>query len=113
MAKANKKVSAKRQVFIDALKIIKDHQRDNGIDFSAAADDLASLLDKAPHSGWLAEEWAICSALWASEIPAELPEVDHIHEHCRGGELFLVAYLLGFRSAVRKFGNGVPNAKSH
>lgn len=101
MAKKRKKLTAKRRVFLDALKIIRAHQRDGEIDFSATADDLAKLLDKAPHSGWLAEEWAICSALWASEIPVELPEVDRIHEHCKGGELFLVAYFLGLRSAMR------------
>lgn len=103
MAKKTKKLTAKRQVFLDALKIIEAHQRDDGIDFCAAADDLAKLLDKAPHSGWLAEEWAICSALFASEA-VELPEaeVDRIHEHCTGGEMFLVAYFLGLRSALRK-----------
>jgi hypothetical protein len=101
MAKAKNKVTAKRKVFLEALKIIKAHQRDDGINFSAAADDLEKLLDNAPRSGWLAEEWAICSALWASELPADLPEVDFIHEHCRGGEMFLVAYFLGLRSALR------------
>jgi hypothetical protein len=102
MAKAKDKVTAKRKVFLKALKIIKAHQRDDGINFCAAADDLEKLLDNAPHSGWLAEEWAICSALWASEMPVELPEVDRIHEHCKGGEMFLVAYLLGLRSALRR-----------
>lgn len=101
MAKAKDKVTAKRKVFLKAIEIIKSHQRDDGINFSAAADALVKLLDDAPRSGWLAEEWAICSALWASEIPVELPEVDHIHEHCKGGELFLVAYFLGLRSALR------------
>ena len=102
MAKAKKPVTAKRQVFLDALKIIKRHKRLDGIDFSKAADELLPLLGNAPRSGWLAEEWAICSALWASEIPVETPDVEHIHEHCKGGELFLVAYRLGVLSALRK-----------
>jgi|688.fasta_scaffold104556_2 hypothetical protein len=101
MANTKNKVTAKRKVFLEALKIIKAHQRDDGIDFSKAADDLQKLLNNAPHSGWLAEEWAICSALWASELPANLPEMDLIHEHCKGGEMFLVAYFLGLRSALR------------
>ena len=94
-------VTAKRKVFLKALKIIKAHQQADEIDCFAAVDDLELLLDDAPRSGWLAEEWAICSALWASEDPGH-PEVDDIHEHCKGGELFLVAYFLGRRSALRR-----------
>lgn len=101
MAKTKHKVTTKRKVFLKALKIIKAHQRDDGINFIAAATDLEKLLGDAPRSGWLAEEWAICSALWASEIPVELPEVGHIHETCKGGELFLVAFFLGLRCGIR------------
>ena len=96
MAKTKKTKTAKREVFLDALKIIKSHDRKDGIDFLALADQLAGLLDKAPRSGWLAEEWAICSALWASETPYEQPDIANVHEHCKGGEIFLVAYYLGW-----------------
>jgi hypothetical protein len=102
MAKAKKPVTAKRQVFLDALRIIKKYERPDGCNFLEAAEELLPLLENAPRSGWLAEEWAICSALWASEIPVETPDVEHIHEHCKGGELFLVAYRLGVLSTLRK-----------
>jgi hypothetical protein len=102
MAKKAKRLTAKRQVFLDALEIIKNYDRKGGIDFLKLADALTVLLDKAPKSGWLAEEWAICSALWASEIPYETPDIDKVHEHCKGGELFMVAYYLGWLHAIRK-----------
>lgn len=101
MAKAKHKATAKRKVFLEALKIIQAHEGgDDGINFCAAADDLQKLLNEAPHSGWLAEEWSICSALWASQ-QSMLDEVDSIHEHCKGAQMFLVAYFLGLRSALR------------
>jgi len=103
MAKKAKRLTAKRQVFLDALHIIKNHDRKGGINFLKLADDLTLLLDKAPKSGWMAEEWAICSALWASECPVEVPQdIDKVHEHCKGGELFMVAYMLGWTHAMSK-----------
>lgn len=96
------KITAKRQVFLDALQIIKKHQRDNETCFLKAAEELSKLLGNAPRSGWLAEEWAICSALWVSEMPGFHQDLDQIHEQCKGGELFLVAYRLGVISALKK-----------
>jgi hypothetical protein len=101
VAKAKKLVTAKRQVFLDALAIIRKHGQDNDIDFLKASSELLKLVGNAPRSGWLAEEWAICSALWASQLPTELPEIERIHEHCVGGQMFLVAYRLGVLSAQR------------
>jgi hypothetical protein len=103
MAKKAKRLTAKRQVFLDALHIINNYDRTDGIDFLKLADDLTVLLDKAPKSGWMAAEWAICSALWASDCPAEVPQdIDKVHEHCKGGELFMVAYMLGWIHAMSK-----------
>ena len=104
MAKAKKTqaATAKRRIFLKSLPIIRKWMRPGGgINFMKAAEALHAISDQAPRSGWIAEPWAICSALWASEIPSEQPEVDHIHEHCKGGELFLVAYFLGRYDVIR------------
>jgi hypothetical protein len=102
-AKTKKQITAKRKVFLQALEIIQSTPLEDGsIDFMKLADKLSPLLDNAPKSGWLAEEWAICSALWASEMPSWLDDVDRINEHCKGGERFLVAYFLGLRNGLRK-----------
>lgn len=101
-SKKQKPVTAKRLVFQQALKVIRKHVgKDGEIDFSNAADELTLLLDKAPRSGWLAEEWAICSALWANAVYFGEAVPEEVDEHCKGGELFLVAYFLGLRSSIR------------
>lgn len=84
-----------RDVFLRAAKVIKKHEQADGVDWYAAARDLQQLLKASCGHNATRASWAICSALWAESMSQFGPELDDIHENCRGGELFLVAYFLG------------------
>jgi hypothetical protein len=108
MKKATKKVSRltkKRRLFVEAVKMLQVFFGEDGLlGEQHFAEEVSLELERLwlkPQSGWkkirLSEfQEAICSALYFMHSAQDVSELDEVHESCAGGEVFSVAFELGW-----------------
>jgi hypothetical protein len=108
MEKAKEKVlrlTKKRRLFVETVKMLQVFFGEDGLlGEQHFAEDVSFELEHLwvkPQSGWkkirLGEfQEAICSALYFMHSAQRVFELDEVHESCAGGEVFEVAFELGW-----------------
>lgn len=100
-AKRKKTITAKRKVFLEAVKILDEHFDSLGLvktSYHSIAGALQDLRDRSPKNHGVPRSfWDIAaSALYLLQMKDQFRTVENTHETCRGGEAFRAMYDAGF-----------------
>jgi DNA primase large subunit len=119
-AKKKKTVTAKRKVFLEAVKILEEHFDSQGIvktSSFAISEALIELRDRSPKNRGVPQSfWDIAaSALYLLQMRDEFRTVRNTNETCKGGMAFHAMYDAGFDdgwNAGMKAGKEMREAQS-